>query len=519
MRSLAEASNFGAIDADNDLLLLETFEDHEAFIDLLGMENFLIVGKKGSGKTAIFRRILNIKVPDVFTFGHTFSDYPWDYHAKQARIGIPDFDKFTHSWKYLILLTASKILLNYDESLPYDENSTDALVKLESFVIDTYGSRDPDVTQIFTPSKSLKLRPNFQINTGLLRAGISPESVPMEELPSVIQDVNRNLLQYTLVSLNPEHRYYICFDQLDLGFDPNNSEYVSRLIGLLLACRDINIAARDAGKQLLIAVFLRDDIYDTLQFEDKNKLTENFVSTIEWDTPRTDKTLKQLMEKRFQSVLEADSKEDVSWEKIFNEDQEMPGRQSKYQHILDRTYLRPRDMIKFTNAILTRYKERLRGTGADDDIGFDNSDIHNARIEYSEYLGAELDDEIHKHLPEYKKYLDLLRSIGGWQFDNGLFEAVARKRPELVHEEPPGSVLEKLYEYSIIGFYRAGGRGYGGSEYVFRYKEPRTKFDSTSIRFRVHPGLIEVLGLKKVTVQHDGTEVSAEESAEDQLPF
>jgi len=91
----------------------------------------------------------------------------------------------------------------------------------------------------------------------------------MDQLPMVIQEVNANLLRYTLVSLNPIHRYYICFDQLDLGFDPNNREYVSRLIGLLLACRDINIAARNNGRQLLVAVFLRDDIYDTLHFEDR----------------------------------------------------------------------------------------------------------------------------------------------------------------------------------------------------------------------------------------------------------
>ena len=360
MRSLAEAPNFGAIDADNDQLLLNTFEDHEAFQSLWNMEQFLITGKKGSGKTAIFKRVLTFDEPDVFTFGHTFSDYPWDHHAKQARIGIPDFDKFTHSWKYLILLTASKILLNQDQALPFDEDSMHALGKLESFVIDTYGSRDPDVTQIFTPSKYLKLNSNFQINAGFLKAGVSPEIVPMEELPAVVQDVNRNLLQYTLSSLHPEHRYYICFDQLDLGFDPQNPDYTSRLIGLLLACRDINLAAREAGKRLCVAVFLRDDIYDTLQFEDKNKLTENFHSMIEWDTPRTNKSLKHLMEKRFRAVLGEESDEAIRWEDVLNEEQEMPGRQTKYQHVLDRTYLRPRDAIKFINATLGRYKERAR---------------------------------------------------------------------------------------------------------------------------------------------------------------
>jgi hypothetical protein len=499
LRSLTEAESFGAIDADNDQLLTETFEDHEAFRDLIEMKRFLIIGKKGSGKTAIFKRMITNADPEIFTFGHTFSDYPWDHHERQARAGIPDFDKFTHSWKYLIMLTASKMLLNYDHALPFDEESMEALGKLESFVIDTYGSRDPDVTQIFTPSKHLKLKPNIQFNVGLLRGGISPESVPMEDLPLVVQDVNRNLLGYVLACLHPEHRYYICFDQLDLGFDPDDASYISRLIGLLLACRDINIAARNAEKRLCVAVFLRDDIYETLRFEDKNKLTENFVSLIEWDTPRTNKSLKDLMEKRFRAVLSESSREHVRWINVFDESQEMPGRQSKYQHILDRTYLRPRDMIKFINAVLANYKEStFRGTN--NSAKFRNVDVQAARQEYSEYLNAELDDEIYKHLPEYKRYLDLLRTIGAWQFENSAFIKVADERSDLTAGETPISILEKLYNHSIIGFYRAGGRGYGGSEYVFRYKETRTKFDSTAIRFRVHPGLVEVLGLKKSTV-------------------
>lgn len=517
MKSLEKAQDFGATDAENDhSLLLKTFEDHEAFISLKEMERFLIVGKKGSGKTAIFKKMLSSNDSENFIFGHTFSDYPWDHHNKQARAGIPDFDRFTHSWKYLILLTLSKILLNYDQSLPWNDESMNAMEKLEAFVIDTYGSRDLDVTQIFTPSKQLKLKPNFVFNTGLLRAGVSPESVPMTDLPLVVQEVNQNLIKYTLSSLNPEHRYYLCFDELDVGFDPHSSDYISRLIGLLLACRDINLAAREAGKQFVAAIFLRDDIFDMLQFEDKNKLRENSLSLIEWDTPRTDKSLKSLMEKRFQEVLGDNSVDSISWSDVFDETQEMPGHQSKYQHILDRTYLRPRDIIKFTNSILGNYKKRMAivTETSGNLVKFSNVDIHDSRTEYSNYLQSELEDEIPKHMPEYKGYLDLLRAIGGWQFERALFENLTSTRTDLTGKEHPGVILEKLYDWSVVGFYRAGGRGYGGSEYVFRYKERQTRFDPTSLRFRVHPGLVEVLGLKKVNVQGDGSETLTEE-----LPF
>jgi hypothetical protein len=247
-------------------------------------------------------------------------------------------------------------------------------------------------------------------------------------------------------------------------------------------------------------VFLRDDIYECLHFEDKNKMTENFVSLIEWDTPRTRKTLKALMERRFSILLGDDDGGQVKWEDVFNESREMPGHQTKYDHMRDRTYLRPRDVIKFANCALGKYRERvaeINGQDGDDLIKIDNIDIHNARVEYSEYLLREIDDEVHKHLPDYERHLDVLRALGKWQFDNAEYhEAYKRHYGEC--DLPASVALEKLYEFSFIGFYRAGGRGFGGSEYLFKYREPRTRFDNTATRFRIHPGLIEVMGLKRV---------------------
>lgn len=82
MKSLAIVQDFGAVDADNDPLLFDSFEDHEAYQSARRRTHFLIVGRKGSGKTAIFKKLLEIKDPAYFCFGHTFSDYPWQYHDK-----------------------------------------------------------------------------------------------------------------------------------------------------------------------------------------------------------------------------------------------------------------------------------------------------------------------------------------------------------------------------------------------------------------------------------------------------
>ncbi|MEM8153130.1 hypothetical protein Q4R20_16765 [Morganella morganii] len=504
MKNLVLVDSFGGTDADNDDILLKAFEDHEAYQDILKFKKFLIIGKKGSGKTAIFKKIITTREDDTFSLGHTFSDYPWHFHQQQAKAGISNDDKFTHSWKYLILISLAKIILNQDNSLPCSELSRESISKLESFIIDAYGSRDPDLTQIFNPQKEIKIKPHFEVDFKLLKVGASAERILISDLPIVIQEVNAQLMKLVMNALNPEHKYFIAFDQLDLGFEIKSQDYISRLIGLLLASRDINIYAKNFGVKFLVTVFLRDDIYNILRFEDKNKITENFMSLIEWDTLRTSKTLKSLMEKRFAIVAEDIGEEGaIKWDDVFNENREMPSHQSKYDHIKDRTYLRPRDMIKFANSALAKYKERIRLSevnnipSKDDGLKIDNIDVHNARSDYSEYFLREIEDEVHKHFPEYDKYLDVLRGIGTWQFDKPAFESNLGK----IH--PKGSktaeeALEELYDYSFIGFYRAGGSGYGGSEYIFKYRDSRTSFSHASARFRVHPGLIEVLGLKKL---------------------
>lgn len=494
MKSIETISNIGGIDADNDELLMKCFQNHESYNSIKNFEKFIVLGRKGTGKTAIFKKFLNQKEFDNFSFGHTFSDYPWHYHDKQAKMGVPNFDKYTHSWKYLILMTLSKILLNQDKSLPYDDLSLDYLSKIESFIVDTYGTRDPDVTQIFTPSKKLKLKPNFQVDFGVLKGGVSPEGVLMEHLPIIVQEVNLNLIEFVIQSLNPNHTYSILFDQLDLGFDPTNPEYSNRLIGLLLAAKEINRVAKEKGKKLSVIIFLRDDIYNTLKFEDKNKLTTSSAVIIEWDKPGSS-TLKELLEKRLTELLRELPNEEVKWEEVFDESQLMTGKQSKYNYITDRTFLRPRDAIQFCNEIIKSHNQNNERGRL-----ISNKEINDAKSEYSTYFLNELDDEIHKHIPVYEHILEVIKSIGYHQFDSTDFEnAIDRKKSLFTQEINIYSSLKNLFEFSIIGYYKAGGSGYGGSEYIFKYKNPRSQFEEEARNYRVHPGLIDFLGLKRST--------------------
>lgn len=428
-----------------------------------------------------------------FAYGHTFSDYPWGHHRLQELVGVPEELRYVASWQYLILLTAAKLLLNQDHSQPWDDAALEGLGTLEKFVVDSYGTRNPDLTQIFTPHRRLRIKPHLNVPVLDAGLGIDLEKLPMEYLPRVVQEVNRNIRDAVMKCLNPAHQYFICFDELDRGFDPTDESYTQMLTGLILAAKLVNDEARRHGKGFSVVVFLRDDIYQTLRFEDKNKVTENLTSRIEWDSPRTMWTLRQLMERRFTTVL--GENDEVRWNDVFDESQEMPGRQSKYQHILDRTFRRPRDIIKFCNEVLSSHKAK-RVEGSDK---FSNEDIAEARPGYSEYFLQELDDEIHKHVGKYEEYLELLKATGAGLFGRDDFEEACSRRRSLLGEDvPPIEILRQLFDFSVVGYQKAGGVG-GGSEYIWRYLDTRGRFDETASYFRVHPGLIESIGLKKYT--------------------
>lgn len=210
------------------------------------------------------------------------------------------------------------------------------------------------------------------------------------------------------------------------------------------------------------------------------------------------------MERRFKKAINDGGI--VAWADVFDESQEMPGRQTKYQHILDRTFKRPRDVIKFCNEVLVAYKANVP---IDPTSKFRNEDIIAARSNYSDYMLKELEDEIHKHHPRYEDYIELLRVIGKGAFTRDEFDGACKARVDLTtSSHRTHDILRHLFEFSLIAYQRTGGIG-GGSEYVWRYLDSAARFDEAAVYFRVHPGLLEAIGLKKFTYKRESNPESS----------
>ncbi len=489
-KSLNQVSTFGAIDAESDDLLLDCFERPNALVDVLEGRRFLILGRKGSGKTAIYRYILNEKRHDRFALGFTFADYPWQFHDKQIMPAAAQQERYLNSWQYLLLVAIARVLVSEDQSQPWSASVSSDVDRLRKFVVDTYGTTKVSHLEVFNPKRIIRGLDGLQLGIAGLSAGAG---ISVANLPQVFPEVIRAVSELVLRVANPKFKYFILFDELDIGFATDSEEYQQRLIGLLLAARWLVNLAADAGKQIRPIVFLRSDIfYEGLHFNDKNKVRDSHAVEMEWGDRGESKPLRNLMAKRFAEQMQIDP--EFAWEAVFDEEQEMRGRQSKYKHITERTFERPRDMIKFCNCVLAEFlTSNLSGAER-----FANEHVNGARKSYSVYLRDELSDELLRHVPNQSMVFEILSSLEYQSFTRDEIEVVwktwqDRMPPELSLD----GLLDQLFRFSVIGFYRAGGSGYGGSEYVYRYLDRRAEFNRKAERFSVHNGLVEALQLKR----------------------
>lgn len=167
----------------------------------------------------------------------------------------------------------------------------------------------------------------------------------------------------------------------------------------------------------------------------------------------------------------------------------------KWNFIIERTFLRPRDLIKFLNLALGAAKSRL-SANPDTIDKITNIDIHAIRANYSTYLYEELRDEIIAKYPSFNQYMEILRELHYTVFTREQFTACYTKLADKFEfDAEPDIILSRLYEFSIIGFYKPGGGGFGGAEYRFQYASDYQSFNYKSQNFKVHAGFKEYLDL------------------------
>lgn len=496
-KTILEVASFGAISAEDDDLK-KYFVQTDIYKDIQAGKRQVIIGRKGSGKTALYRALLE-QQPTRRTVGLTFQNYPWALHYRYESRLEDRHSRFVQSWRFLVFLEILKVILNdQDRAEKYQgKDQKDALKAVEDFIKKNWGVLNFDYKKTF-PAGGFQLN-SFEFKPEVMGNAVGGVGVSRDggALGDTLSRLNEWLWSCLSTVAPGAPQVFILFDELDAGFDPTLPDYLDRVIGLLLAIRGLSRDFTKVGARFFPVVFLRSDIFSALHFGDKNKLTETNAKFLVWneDLEYSGSSLKELIDHRIRRELDLDASVKQPWTHAFDA-QSMRGTQHKFNHITFRTYRRPRDVIKFCNCALDAAKKRIRSLGAPHLIT--NDDIRAARRPYSEYLLAELDDEIASSQPDWAKYVEVLKKIGTVWFKKRDFASAFRalKKP-LNLQLSEESALQFLYDYSIIGFERAAGGT--GLAVHFQYFDESVRFDAEARQFLVHRGLKEVLEIKEPT--------------------
>jgi len=492
MNLLEKIENFGAIDAENDTRLIEYFVKTPILRDLYDYKKSIVIGRKGTGKTAIYKYIGQDRIN--VTSKLLFKDYPWKIHDNYRNSIVSERESFVYSWEFLFYIEIfKKIIYLKDFFLTKEEIKN--INKINKWINKNWGNITFSHNEILSPKKSKLLFSFAPAVYGFSLGSISRELEKSDNPGNTLSEFNKkfeNIIIKLLDNFNNE--IILLFDELDLAYSVNDENYKNRLIGLLLAAYSFY---SKFNKKVKIYLFLRSDIFNLLDFQDKNKIKDNMVEFLDWDPDSLDSklSLKQVVQTRIKKNINSSSNNfQQNWNNIF--DINNIGRnQNKWNFISDRSFIRPRDFIKFMNLSLEQAKLRLKNS-PDSIDKITNEDMHAIRKQYSQYLFEELKDEIGGKYNNFNNYLEILRDIHHLSFTYEDFEkSYINIKKRILIEENLNIILERLFEFSIIGFYKPGGGGFGGSEYCFQYSSELQPFNSRANKFKVHFGFKEYLEL------------------------
>lgn len=493
--NLLDIKEFGTIDAENDKRLLDYFVKSNSLERIQDYNKSIIIGRKGTGKTAIYKFLENEETEHVASL--LFRDYPWKVHDKFKNSIVTEKESYVNSWLFLIYIELIKLTVKDKKSYSWWKKERRAVRKLEKWLKRNWGSSDFNHKKTMNPGgKGYHF--NFEPKVlGNSLGSLSSTFKEDDQLGNTLTEINKKLEDIILKLAKFDKKYILLFDELDLGYDPNDDAYLMRIIGLLLAAY---FCYSNLNRNIRVYLFLRSDIFELIEFQDKNKIRDNLVEVLNWNyIDETDNlSLKSIVSKRIEENTGARfSGFNENWNLVF-EDQNIGSNQKKWNYISDRTFLRPRDYIKFLNLSLEAAKKRIKSLKEGDEMKNQiiNKDIHEIKRDFSEYLYIELKDEVIAKYPNFDSYLEVLRDLHSTTFtldDFNLSSDSVRKRYNLT--ESNSDILERLYEFSIIGFYKPGGGGYGGSTYCFKYTDPNITFNPRGSKYQIHSGFKEYLEL------------------------
>jgi hypothetical protein len=401
--TLLQSLKIGDPRAENEMNTLDQYYlKIEQFDRAINGEINLVVGRKGSGKTALFIRLRdkirvdrrNIVVdlkPEGYQLIRIKEDI-LEYLSEGARQHL-----IIAFWEYLIYLEIAYKLLEKDERAHrYNRDIYDAYVELSG----AYNAKDFSPEGDFSErlaTLSARLADAYQQKYGRqdgrrLTAGEVTELVYTHDIKQ-LRDLISNYL-------HRKEAVWVLFDNLDKGWSTQGVDVIDAIVlrCLVDAGRKVEREMRKAGHVVHCIVFVRNDVYDHLM-RNSPDYGKEMRATLDWSDADM---LREMLRLRLVLGLGADL-DKVNFQTVWHELCVSHYRgEDTSTYLIHRSLMRPRNLLKIFN--------HCRGFATN----FNRQKIEDADIEkglkaYSADLLEELDRELTDVFSEARDLLSLPR--------------------------------------------------------------------------------------------------------------
>jgi hypothetical protein len=433
------------VSAESDRDLMRYFVKTPLIKRVVGGERWMIIGRKGTGKTALFEYLKqagSAEIEGYTTIALNFKDYPWPIQKLYREAMESEISAYQRSWRYVIIIKALSRLIEARSG-----NLSKELSSAKKLIESLYGSPTPGLIEI-VKSKALGLK-SFNLPE-IEAAGISLGGVEFEEIAQH-EDLKRTLRANAFQLLDHfekilknnigSDKLMVVLDQLDENWlEGEIDEYSKILVNLIICAQGMNNQEIYRDK-LRIVIFLRADIYETLRFNDKNKIYQDGAVEIKWDYDALDKMIAERIEKYRPTEVTLDLTQRSA--SIFEKKTVRHG-VPPLKHMLRRSFYRPRDVIVYLNKIRDLHKPSASGL-------YTSKDLYAAERTVSSSMYDELIDEWGNQKPDFEMYLMVLQNIGTEIFSKEQYiEGIRGIRSE-ISDGYINEILLFLFNNSIIG--------------------------------------------------------------------
>lgn len=478
--------SFGDPTAENEMTTLGLYYmQTDQFSRAIRGEVNLVVGRKGSGKTALFLQLRdrirddkrNVMV-DLKPEGYQLIKLKEDllaYLTEGSRQHL-----ITAFWEYLLLLEVTHKVLEKDRvTHKHNHEIYEMYVDLEA----TYKVENFSVEGDF--SERLLMLSNRIASEYRAKFGdLSETKLTNDDVTSLVYAHDIRLLRQKLSDyLGSKQTVWILFDNLDKGWNTGGVDDIDTVVlrCLVEAGRKLERDMRKREHPLYCLIFIRNDVYELLM-KGSADYGKDMRAVLDWTDPDMLREMLRLRLVSGMEGIESDIEFDQVWRKICvshykGEDTSL--------YFIERSLMRPRNLLKIV-AHTKGFANNFNHSKIED------TDIEKGIKSYSQDLLVELDHELADVFPTVP---DLLYSFLDGPSELSRVDLNDVLRSGGVSEEALEHVFGFLLYYGVIGLKTATGAQYiFDVNYDSKILTTRAQRQSDAM-FVINPAFWDALGI------------------------